>query len=77
MNTSSKAVLAHNPVTCHYKSDQTGTPQFGLIAEEVAQVFPELVIYDADGKPFTVRYEMLAVLLLNELKKLSADVAQW
>jgi hypothetical protein len=40
-----------------------------LIAEEVAQVFPELVVYDADGKPETVRYDVIATILLNEFQK--------
>ena len=54
------------PVTFHYKSDQTGTPQYGLVAEEVAEVNPDLVIYDPDGKPYTVRYEAVNAMLLNE-----------
>jgi hypothetical protein len=49
MNTSSEAILALKPVTFHCKSDQTGTPQYGLIAEEVAKVNPDLVVRDEQG----------------------------
>jgi hypothetical protein len=45
-----KPILALKPVTFHYKSDKTNTPQFGLIAEEVAEVNPDLVVRDADGE---------------------------
>ena len=44
--------------------------EYGLIAEEVAEVFPELVVYDEEGEPFTVKYHLLSSMLLNELKKL-------
>jgi hypothetical protein len=43
--------------------------QFGLVAEEVAEVFPYLVVYGEDGRPETVRYDVLVTLLLNELQK--------
>jgi hypothetical protein len=69
MNTSSKAILALKPVTCHYKSDQTGTPHFGLNAEEVAKVNPDLVVRDEQGKPYTVRYYAVNAMLLNEFLK--------
>ena len=49
MNTSSEAILAVKPVTFHYKSDQTGAPQYGLIAEEVDKVNPDLVVRDEQG----------------------------
>jgi hypothetical protein len=49
--------------------------EYGLIAEEVAEVFPELVIYDGEGKPLTVRYHLLSSLLLNELQKLHSRLA--
>lgn len=49
--------------------DPTGEPQVGLIAEEVAEVMPELVVYGEDGKPETVRYHLLDAMLLNELQK--------
>jgi hypothetical protein len=69
MDTASQAILALKPVTFHYKSDNTNRPEFGLIAEEVAGVNPDLVIYDADGKPYTVRYEAVNAMLLNEFLK--------
>jgi hypothetical protein len=49
VNTSSEAILALKPVTFHYKSDQTGAPQYGLIAEEVDKVNPDLVVRDEQG----------------------------
>jgi hypothetical protein len=66
MDKASEAILALEPVTFHYKSDNTSTPQFGLIAEEVAEVNPDLVVRDADGKIYTVRYEAVNAMLLNE-----------
>ncbi len=63
-----------NPVNFVYNSDRTETKQYGLIAEEVKEVFPELVVNEQDGTPLTVRYDMLPVLLLNEMKKLVARV---
>jgi hypothetical protein len=65
----SEAILALKPVTFHYKSDTTNTPRFGLIAEDVAEVSPELVIPDKEGKPLSVRYEDVNVMLLNEFLK--------
>ena len=68
----SERLLALRPVTFRYKEatdDGTKPLQFGLIAEEVAQVFPELVVYDADGNPETVRYDLIATILLNEFQK--------
>ena len=44
-------------------------PQFGLVAEEVARIAPQLVVSDAEGKPFTVRYEEVNAMLLNEFLK--------
>ncbi|HEX3421163.1 MAG TPA: tail fiber domain-containing protein [Candidatus Udaeobacter sp.] len=69
MDNASEAVLALKPVTFHYKSDNTNTPRFGLIAEDVAEVSPELVIPDKEGKPLSVRYEDVNVMLLNEFLK--------
>jgi hypothetical protein len=69
----SEAILALQPVTFHYKNTDTkkaaDTPQFGLIAEEVARVNPDLVVRDASGEPLTVRYDAVNVLLLNEFLK--------
>ena len=48
--------------------------QYGLIAEEVAKVYPEMVAYDKDGQPYTVKYQLLAPMLLNEFQKQHAVV---
>ena len=83
MEAASEAILALKPVTFHYKSDQTSTPQFGSVAEDVAQVNPALVVRDKEGKPYTVRYDQVNAMLLNEFLKehrtvneLKATVAQ-
>ena len=57
------------PVTFHYKSDNTNTPQFGLIAEEVAEVNPDLVVRDRNGDIYSVRYDAVNAMLLNEFLK--------
>src|SRR6266550_2970269 len=69
MDSASKSILALKPVTFHYKSDKTGMPQFGLIAEEVADVNPDLVVRDDQGEIYTVRYEAVNAMLLNEFLK--------
>ncbi len=69
MDNVSDAILSLRPVTFHYKTDTQGTPQFGLIAEEVAKVNPALVLPDKEGKPYTVRYEAVNAMLLNEFLK--------
>jgi hypothetical protein len=69
MDKASGSILALKPVTFHYKSDSTGTPQFGLIAEEVAEVNPDLVVRDENGEIYTVRYEAVNAMLLNEFLK--------
>jgi hypothetical protein len=69
MDKASEAILALKPVTFHYKSDSTGTPQFGLIAEEVAQVNPDLIVRDENGEIYTVRYDAVNAMLLNEFLK--------
>ena len=69
MQSASESILSLRPVTFHYKTDTTGTPQFGLIAEEVARVNPALVLPDQDGKPYTVRYDQVNAMLLNEFLK--------
>jgi hypothetical protein len=56
-------------VTFHYKSDNTSTPQFGLIAEEVADINPDLVVRDEKGEIYTVRYDAVNAMLLNEFLK--------
>jgi hypothetical protein len=69
MEQASEAILSLKPVTFHYKSDKTGTPQFGLIAEEVAGVSPDLVVRDKNGEIYTVRYDAVNAMLLNEFLK--------
>jgi hypothetical protein len=71
MDKASEALLALKPVTFRYKKeiDPTGTSQFGLVAEEVEKVNPALVIRDPQGKPYTVRYEQINAMLLNEFLK--------
>ena len=69
MDKTSEAILAFKPVTFHYKSDTKGTPQFGLIAEEVAAVNPDLVVRDENGEIYSVRYEAVNAMLLNEFLK--------
>jgi hypothetical protein len=67
----SEAILRLEPVTFRYKKelDPDGIPQFGLIAEQVVTVSPDLVVRDADGKVNTVRYEAVNAMLLNEFLK--------
>ena len=71
MNEASEAILALKPVTFRYKEeiDSDKTPQFGLIAEDVEKVNPDLIARDADGKVMTVRYEAVNAMLLNEFLK--------
>ena len=70
----STRLMELRPVTFRYKQDHTGTVQYGLVAEEVARVYPELVTYGADGKVETVRYSELTGMLLNELQKQNAQL---
>jgi Chaperone of endosialidase len=76
MDKASEAILALKPVSFHYKGDNIGTPQFGLIAEEVAQVNPDLVVRDKNGEIYTVRYEAVNAMLLNEFLKEHRKVEQ-
>jgi hypothetical protein len=83
MDKTSEAILALRPVRFEYNSDSKGTPQFGLIAEEVAAVNPDLVVRDRNGEIYSVRYEAVNAMLLNEFLKehravqeLQATVAQ-
>jgi trimeric autotransporter adhesin len=76
MDKSSEAILGLKPVIFKYKNDSEGTPQFGLIAEEVAKVNPDLVIRDENGQIYTVRYEAVNAMLLNEFLKEHARVQE-
>jgi len=71
MDKASEAILSLKPVTFRYKHelDPDGVPQFGLVAEQVEKVNPDLVVRDADGKINTVRYEAVNAMLLNEFLK--------
>jgi len=69
MEKSSEAILSLRPVTFHYKTDTKDIPQCGLIAEEVVKVNPALVLPDKDGRPYTVRYDAVNAMLLNEFLK--------
>ena len=69
MDEASESILALKPVTFHYKSDNTNTPQFGLIAEDVAAVDSALIGRDKNGEIYTVRYEAVNAMLLNEFLK--------
>jgi hypothetical protein len=71
MDKASETVLALRPVTFRYKKEiePNGAVQFGLIAEEVEKVNPDLVVRDAQGEPYSVRYEAVNAMLLNEFLK--------
>ncbi|MDR3746618.1 MAG: tail fiber domain-containing protein [Acidobacteriota bacterium] len=72
MGDSTNALMKLRPVTFLYKPEYDKgerTLQYGLIAEEVAKVYPELLANDKDGKPYTVRYQYLTTMLLNEVQK--------
>jgi hypothetical protein len=76
MDQASEAILGLKPVTFHYKSDNKGTPQFGLIAEEVAAVNSDLVVRDKNGEVYTVRYDAVNAMLLNEFLKAHLKMEQ-
>jgi hypothetical protein len=67
-------VMKLRPVTFTFKNDQSKSKQHGLIAEEVQDIFPDLVTYDADNKPYSVKYHDLPAILLNELQRLAKRV---
>jgi hypothetical protein len=71
MDKASEAILALQPVMFRYNKDfdPTGTAQFGLVAEDVAKVNPDLVVRDKEGKPYSVRYDQVNAMLLNEFLK--------
>jgi len=76
MDKDSEGILELTPVTFQYKSDTKDTLQFGLIAEEVAKVNPDLVVRDKDGEIYTVRYDAVNAMLLNEFLKEHRKVGQ-
>jgi hypothetical protein len=69
MDEASAAILALQPMKFHYKNDGANQPQFGLIAEQVAKVNPDLVVRDDKGQIYSVRYDAVNVMLLNEFLK--------
>src|SRR6266545_2439877 len=71
LDKASEALLALKPVTFRYKKqiDRTGRSQFGLVAEDVERVNPDLVVRDKEGKPYSVRYDQVNAMLLNEFLK--------
>ena len=71
MDKASESILRLRPITFRYKKefDPDGVTQFGLVAEDVEKVCPDLVVSDEDGKPLTVRYEAVNAMLLNEFLK--------
>jgi hypothetical protein len=78
MADSSRGLFALRPVTFHYKepaADGAKPLEYGLIAEEVAPVYPDLVVYGADGQIETVQYHKLTPMLLNELQHLNRQVS--
>ena len=76
MDADSEVIYQLNPVKFAYNNDPSETQQYGLIAEEVKEVFSDIVVDDVDGKPFTVQYHVLPVLLLNEMKKQHMTIEQ-
>jgi hypothetical protein len=78
MDKASEAIVALRPVTFRYKPeiDAEGVPQFGLVAEEVEKVNPNLVVNDDSGNPYTVRYEAVNAMLLNEFLKEHRNVTE-
>jgi hypothetical protein len=78
MDKASETILALRPVSFRYKKeiDPKAIPQFGLVAEEVEKVNPDLVVRDKEGKPYTVRYDQVNAMLLNEFLKEHRKVEQ-
>jgi hypothetical protein len=78
MGKASEAILALKPVTFHYKKelDPDGIAEFGLVAEDVEKINPDLVVRDNQGKPYTVRYDAVNAMLLNEFLKEHRKVEQ-
>ena len=77
MGDSSSKLFQLRPVTFLYKpqyDDGSHTLQYGLIAEEVAKIYPDMVGYDKDGQPASVKYQSLAPMLLNEVQKQNAQL---
>jgi len=78
MGKASETIFDLKPVTFCYKEqlDPKGIPQFGLVAEDVEKVDPDLITRDDQGKPFTVRYEAVNAMLLNEFLKAHRQIEE-
>ena len=76
MGDASDRLMKLRPVTFRYKADSTRAQQYGLIAEEVEKVYPELVVDGTDGKPEAVAYQVLPAMLLNEVQKQAREYRQ-
>jgi hypothetical protein len=76
MGAASEGLMKLRPVVFRYRNDPEGIQQYGLVAEEVARIYPELVSQGADGKVETVRYLTLIAMLLNELQKQTRENAR-
>ena len=74
MGDASDKLMKLRPVTFQYKEDSDGIRQYGLIAEEVEKVYPELVIDDSNGRAETVAYQVLPAMILNEVQKEHRDI---
>jgi hypothetical protein len=78
MDKASEAIMGLKPVTFHYRKeiDPEGKSQFGLVAEDVEKVNPDLVVRDKEGKPYSVRYDQVNAMLLNEFLKAHSTVQE-
>jgi len=78
MERTSEALFGLQPVTFNYKKeiDPAATSQFGLVAEDVEKVSPDLVVRDKEGKPYSVRYDQVNAMLLNEFLKEHREVQE-
>lgn len=74
MGTDSSVIYQLRPRTFKFKADNPKRKQFGMIAEEVEEFFPEMVLYDQDGKPWNLAYQFLAPMLVNEIQKLKTTI---
>ena len=78
MEQASESIFALRPVSFRYKKaiDPQAVPQFGLVAEDVEKVNPDLVVRDNEGKPYSVRYDQVNAMLLNKFLKEHRKVAE-
>jgi len=74
MRDDSLGLMALRPVTFEYKTDVRKMKQYGFIAEEVAEVMPDLVVYNQEGKPETVKYHVMPAIIINELQRLNERI---